>query len=118
MTEFRSAYHNDYHGADVLQTTHCLLTKSNLMNIFSHIEIAALVNRPDIFILFIPLPCFLIQLFAAVVHDYEHPGFNNGYLVKIKSDLALIYNDFSVLGMESSQHTLSLSLCLKIDFFD
>jgi 3',5'-cyclic-nucleotide phosphodiesterase len=37
-------------------------------------------------------------LFAAVTHDYEHPGLNNNYLVKTKSDLALIYNDFSVLG--------------------
>ena len=30
--EFGPAYHNDYHGADVLQTTHCLLIKSNLLN--------------------------------------------------------------------------------------
>jgi hypothetical protein len=41
--EFRTPYHNDFHGADVLQTTHCLLIKSNLMNVFTHIEIAALV---------------------------------------------------------------------------
>jgi hypothetical protein len=42
--EFRVPYHNDFHGADVLQTTHCLLTKSNLMNVFTQIEIAALVS--------------------------------------------------------------------------
>ncbi|CAF4687045.1 unnamed protein product, partial [Rotaria sp. Silwood2] len=77
-TKFRAAYHNDYHGADVLQTTHCLLIKSNLLNIFTQLEITAL-------------------LFAAVIHDFEHPGLNNNYLVKTKSDLALIYNDFSVL---------------------
>lgn len=45
--EFRPAYHNDYHGADVLQTTHCLLIKSNLMTLFAHIEIAALVSRGE-----------------------------------------------------------------------
>jgi len=37
-------------------------------------------------------------LFAAVVHDYEHPGLNNNYLVKTQSDLALLYNDSSILG--------------------
>jgi hypothetical protein len=42
--EFRPAYHNDYHGADVLQTTHCLLIKSNLLNIFPSIEITAVVR--------------------------------------------------------------------------
>ena len=40
----------------------------------------------------------LFQLFAAAIHDYEHPGLNNNYLVKTRSDLALIYNDASVLG--------------------
>lgn len=43
--EFRPVYHNDYHGADVLQTTHCLLIKSNLLNIFAQIEITALVRK-------------------------------------------------------------------------
>ena len=42
--EFRAPYHNDFHGADVLQTTHCLLIKSNLMSIFTQLEIAALVR--------------------------------------------------------------------------
>lgn len=42
--EYRTPYHNDYHGADVLQTTHCLLIKSNLMNVFTQTEIAALVS--------------------------------------------------------------------------
>jgi calcium/calmodulin-dependent 3',5'-cyclic nucleotide phosphodiesterase len=42
--EFRTPYHNDYHGADVLQTTHCFLIKSNLMSVFTQIEIAALVS--------------------------------------------------------------------------
>jgi hypothetical protein len=42
--EFRAPYHNDFHGADVLQTAHCLLIKSNLMNVFTQLEIAALVS--------------------------------------------------------------------------
>ncbi|CAF1293321.1 unnamed protein product [Rotaria sp. Silwood1] len=88
-TKFRAAYHNDYHGADVLQTTHCLLIKSNLLNVFTQLEITAL-------------------LFAAVIHDFEHPGLNNNYLVKTKSDLALIYNDFSVLENHHSSAIFKL----------
>ncbi|CAF0901863.1 unnamed protein product [Adineta steineri] len=88
-TKFRPAYHNDYHGADVLQTTHCLLIKSSLLNVFAQIEITAL-------------------LFAAAIHDYEHPGVNNNYLVKTRSDLALIYNDSSVLENHHSSSIFKL----------
>lgn len=42
--EFHAVYHNDYHGADVLQTTHCFLTKCNLSNTFTPLEITALVR--------------------------------------------------------------------------
>lgn len=45
LVEFHAVYHNDYHGADVLQTTHCLLTKSHLSSkTFTSIEITALVK--------------------------------------------------------------------------
>ena len=33
----------------------------------------------------------------AACHDYEHPGFNNPYLVNTKNELALRYNDKSPL---------------------
>ncbi|CAF2862931.1 unnamed protein product [Rotaria sp. Silwood2] len=89
--KYKTPYHNDFHGADVLQTTHCLLIKSSLMNVFTQIEIAAL-------------------LFSAAIHDYEHPGLNNGYLVKTKNDLALIYNDFSVL---ENHHASSIFKLLR-----
>jgi hypothetical protein len=49
MIEFQPAYHNDYHAADVLQTVHCLLTQSSLMNLLTHLEIAALVSELIIF---------------------------------------------------------------------
>ncbi|CAF1346234.1 unnamed protein product [Rotaria sordida] len=88
-TKFRAPYHNDYHGADVLQTTHCFLTKSNLLHVFTQLEITAL-------------------LFAAIIHDFEHPGLNNNYLVRTKSDLALIYNDFSVLENHHSSSIFKL----------
>ncbi len=39
----------------------------------------------------------LCVFYAAVIHDFKHPGFNNGYLINTKSDLAFLYNDKSCL---------------------
>jgi len=36
-------------------------------------------------------------IISAAIHDLDHPGFNNFYLVKTKSPLAVMYNDKSVL---------------------
>ena len=42
---------------------------------------------------------FLSKLFscylAAIVHDYEHRGVNNDFLIKTGDPLALLYNDVS-----------------------
>lgn len=34
----------------------------------------------------------LSSLFSALIHDFKHPGFNNGFLINSKSDIAIIYN--------------------------
>ncbi|CAM9258094.1 unnamed protein product, partial [Chrysoparadoxa australica] len=36
-------------------------------------------------------------IMAAILHDYRHPGVNNSYLVKKLDELAIVYNDRSVL---------------------
>lgn len=70
---------------------------------FAQLEIAALVKtKKNRFIKRFFFFFVHFQLFAAAIHDYEHPGLNNNYLVKTRSDLALIYNDASVLGNSSS----------------
>jgi 3'5'-cyclic nucleotide phosphodiesterase len=34
---------------------------------------------------------------AAAIHDYDHPGVNNNFLIATRDPIALIYNDKSVL---------------------
>jgi len=50
----------------------------NLESVFTHLEIFA-------------------ALFASTIHDADHPGLTNQYLINSSSELALMYNDESVL---------------------
>lgn len=72
------AYHNSLHAADVTQSTHVLLSTPALDAVFSDLEILA-------------------ALFAAAIHDVDHPGVSNQFLINTNSELALMYNDESVL---------------------
>lgn len=36
-------------------------------------------------------------ILAAVCHDFQHVGTNNSYLTRVRHDLAVLYNDQSVL---------------------
>ncbi len=36
---------------------------------------------------------------AAAMHDYDHPGLSNDYLIKSRHKLAILYNDVSPLEM-------------------
>ena len=48
-------YHNNIHAADVMQTTHILLNSASLKQAFQEVEVCT-------------------ALFAAAVHDVDHPG--------------------------------------------
>uniref|UniRef100_A0A8C0GBF6 3',5'-cyclic-AMP phosphodiesterase n=2 Tax=Chelonoidis abingdonii TaxID=106734 RepID=A0A8C0GBF6_CHEAB len=72
------AYHNSLHAADVVQSTHVLLATPALDAVFTDLEILA-------------------ALFAAAIHDVDHPGVSNQFLINTNSELALMYNDESVL---------------------
>ncbi|XP_054912575.1 cAMP-specific 3',5'-cyclic phosphodiesterase 4B-like isoform X1 [Poeciliopsis prolifica] len=72
------AYHNSLHAADVAQSTHVLLSTPALDAAFTDLEILA-------------------ALFAAAIHDVDHPGVSNQFLINTNSELALMYNDESVL---------------------
>lgn len=82
-------YHNSNHAADVVQTLHALL------------QMGAKDFASE------PLELFALLL-SAVVHDMGHPGVNNAYQINAKTDLALIYNDISVLENFSAARTFKL----------
>lgn len=55
-------FHNSLHAADVTQSTNVLLNTPALENVFTPLEICA-------------------ALFAACVHDVDHPGLTNQFLI-------------------------------------
>lgn len=73
-------YHNSMHAADVLHITHYLLSKGGLA------ELCKLNDRQ-----------VLAALFAAAIHDYNHPGINNNFSILTQTYNATLYNDRSVL---------------------
>ncbi|XP_075678077.1 3',5'-cyclic-AMP phosphodiesterase 4C-like isoform X3 [Dermatophagoides pteronyssinus] len=75
-------YHNSIHAADVAQSVHVLLLSPALDSVFTDLEI-------------------LTALFAAAIHDVDHPGVTNQFLINSSSELALMYNDESVLEAHS-----------------
>ncbi|XP_059774083.1 cAMP-specific 3',5'-cyclic phosphodiesterase 4C isoform X2 [Balaenoptera ricei] len=72
------AYHNSLHAADVAQSTHVLLATPALEAVFTDLEVLA-------------------AIFASAIHDVDHPGVSNQFLINTNSELALMYNDTSML---------------------
>lgn len=54
---------------------------------------------------------------AAIMHDYRHPGVNNGYLVRDLDPLAVTYNDVSVLENFHAAEGFKMMLDPRFDIF-
>ena len=92
-------YHNNVHGADVVQSTHSILQMAgNDMALqYTALEVYAL-------------------LLAAALHDIRHPGTNNNYQVNAQTALARLYNDRAVLeNMHASRASDLLTACATKD---
>ncbi|VDN07771.1 unnamed protein product [Thelazia callipaeda] len=85
-------YHGQIHAADVTQSVNVLLSSPALQDVFSELEVLA-------------------SIFAGAIHDVDHPGFTNQYLINTNSELAIMYNDESVL----EQHHLAVAFKLLQD---
>lgn len=75
MGYLNNPYHNKTHALDVCQTIYFFLKKCRFKELaeLNPFEIAAM-------------------LLAASVHDYEHPGLTNIFLIITRNDIALRYN--------------------------
>ncbi|GCC16311.1 hypothetical protein chiPu_0022553, partial [Chiloscyllium punctatum] len=76
------AYHNSLHAADVTQSTHVLLSTPALDAVFTDLETLA-------------------ALFAAAIHDVDHPGVSNQFLINTSEyqDSVWIITFFFILEM-------------------
>jgi hypothetical protein len=84
-------YHCAMHAADVTQGTYSLMCACGLFQSLPPVEALAL-------------------LVSAIVHDIDHPGVSNGFLVNSESPLAFAYNDTSVL---ENHHLMTAFSLLK-----
>ena len=84
-------YHNYWHVTDVMHTVYIMLTRFRAGALLSPSEILGLVV-------------------AALCHDLEHPGLGNSYQVNAQTELALRYNDTSVL---ESHHAALASVVVR-----
>jgi hypothetical protein len=73
-------FHNSSHAADVVAT--CFWTLH--------------IGQANRILNLTPLECFAV-LFSAMIHDVDHGGRTNPFLIKTRNSLALRYNDRSVL---------------------
>uniref|UniRef100_A0A3Q2QSS4 Phosphodiesterase n=1 Tax=Fundulus heteroclitus TaxID=8078 RepID=A0A3Q2QSS4_FUNHE len=78
------AYHNNIHAADVVQSTHVLLSTPALEAVFTDLEIMA-------------------ALFASAIHDVDHPGVTNQFLINTIS-ITNIEHHLQVLATDMSKH--------------
>ena len=73
------SYHNALHAVDVVQSSYYML--QGMDGALDFLE---------------PLDVFAI-IFGGAIHDLAHPGKNNNFLINTQSELAITYNDRSVL---------------------
>ena len=76
----QNLYHTDLHAADMVQSLLVYSLYGNLQKLLDF-------NELDLISLFI----------SAAIHDLGHPGYTNNFLINTKNDLAIKYNDQSVL---------------------
>ena len=82
-------YHNAMHGCDVAVGVHRFLCKFGLVQRLSKLQLLA-------------------ALIAALVHDFNHPGTNNGHEVRARTERARTHADSSVLERHHLHSTFTL----------
>ncbi|ETO18760.1 phosphodiesterase [Reticulomyxa filosa] len=94
----KNPYHNHMHGVDVLTNTNYYL-KSKIFEGLAELDILA---------------C----LVSAACHDVGHPGNNNPFEINLESELAVRYNDISVLENMHAAKTWEILKRQGCDFLE
>jgi hypothetical protein len=97
-----NAYHNAVHAADVVQNMHVLLLGFE-QHPSKDTQAGALCTALT------PLDV-LAAIIAAAIHDYKHDGRTNLFHTNTSSDLAVRYNDVSILENMHLSETFALIL--------
>lgn len=84
-------YHNSTHAGDVMQATAYFLLKLRKKEIFDPLDEA-------------------ICMISAAVHDIDHPGKSSPFLCNSDNELAILYNDRSVLESHHAAFAFKLTL--------
>ncbi|XP_046912992.2 high affinity cAMP-specific and IBMX-insensitive 3',5'-cyclic phosphodiesterase 8A-like isoform X2 [Dermatophagoides farinae] len=87
----KNSYHNSTHAADVMQATAYYLMSERLKTLFDPFDQA-------------------ICLIAAIIHDVDHPGRNSAFLSNSNHELAVLYNDISVLESHHAAYGFRLTV--------
>ncbi|XP_050514166.1 high affinity cAMP-specific and IBMX-insensitive 3',5'-cyclic phosphodiesterase 8 isoform X3 [Diabrotica virgifera virgifera] len=86
-----NSYHNSTHAADVMQATAGFLEKDRMKSIIEQLDEAT-------------------TLIAAAAHDVDHPGKSSAFLSNSDNQLAILYNDVTVLESHHAALTFKLTL--------
>ena len=89
-------YHNELHGADVMQGLHAMLSKTGVVQVYES-DGATKCNVPSALSHALSRVNHFGALLAALCHDIGHPGYTNRFLVRTSDPIAVHYNDQSVL---------------------
>lgn len=95
---YKAVYHNWAHAFSTLHATFLMLTSRAWARL-------------------LPAEDRLALLIAALGHDVEHPGFTNAFLVNTRHQLAIRYNDLSVLESHHAATTCGI-LASDPSFFE
>ena len=82
-------YHTDLHAGDIAHTVYIYMTYIDEIKVLDKFSICAL-------------------LLSSICHDYKHPGVNNNFLMETNDELALNYNDISILENMHISETFKL----------
>ena len=86
MYFFKVPYHNSSHAADVTLSMNTLLNSPALESVFTPLEVIKLISMME---LMFTSSKVMTAVFSAAIHDVDHPGLTNQYLINTSESEAV-----------------------------